>query len=627
MNLPEAVRFLGWAQAAEYHPVGSDSIQWFDEFEDLEGSVAEAVAAIAVVVIGAEDQSVLARIGSIRQYEQVKAVVLVLDAGQGHFVLQALEGGVDDFVYHEASLSLTGKLLCQKLEALAQRSMAQQSLHQDSMRWWTFFESCPIGLKIVDDQGRILRTNRAFEDYLGHDGESCMGRTCQDFTHAEDLARCSVAFREIFAGTSDQFKMRKRFYHHDGSTRWGDLYCVAVRGADGVPREFVQMVVDADDRQRLEEHQQKLEHLVAMGQLAGHVAHDFNNLLAVILSESFLLSESAVEGSTVRAVAQRIMGTAERGSVLTRQLMTVGRRRTGKPQLLELRVFFDNLRELIDGMLGKSIASSVAIDERLRPVWFDPDDLEQVMVNLVLNARDAMPRGGQLRITARVASAEDLEGTRLSGGRPENKVVIAVEDTGCGMTPEVLARIFEPFYSTKPATKGTGLGLSTIFRAITDHGGHVEAHSEPERGSTFKVILPMVPQAAMGVTVHEESGEENGDDVRPLTVIVLESDQTLRAVLVERLGEEGFESLPVGCQEDLQDLLESFRERIDYVLLRDSPADEEVRTVRGLVRQRPGVKVLVHRQRGGDLPGEALDTWMSAIVIEGPLEPGEFLSC
>lgn len=588
VNRPEVVV---WYATPSLHCLPKQpGVRVLEELEDFEVLGAELKDTIAILILHKGDEAVLNAIELLRRAQDSTSILMALEAGQGEFLAQALKAGLDDYLYIESNLILTAMLLDQKIERLLRARNERHALKSADTRWDTFFGNSPVGIKLVDSQGVIVQTNKALQEFLGYDELSMIGRTCQDFIHTEDLPRCAASFQEIFAGKRDIIWTRKRFYHRDGSTRWGEFACMTIRDEQGEPREFIQMVVDISSHRHLEEHCQRTDKLMAMGRMAGGIAHDFNNLLAIISSDAFLLLESLETSPTDSATIHRIMHTANRGGELTRQLMSFGRRKSSYPELIDLKDFLDSMEALISSLLGQGIDLELLLSDNLRPVHFDRHELEQVIVNLVINARDAMPDGGRLRIIARCLRHEELRTSPLGHRRHDEVLVLEVQDTGMGIEPPLQEKIFEPFFSTKPAHKGSGLGLATVFGIVSDHDGYIQVQSKLEQGTTFSISLPGVADSIARLSRPSNEYRPCPGHPRARVVLVLIEDNESHALVVNNLRQQQFEVLEATCADDVRAVASDYRGRIDFFLVESSDGNMSARLARELALARPGIK-------------------------------------
>ncbi len=299
-------------------------------------------------------------------------------------------------------------------------------------------------------------------------------------------------------------------------------------------------VADITEHLRLEEqfrHSQKMD---ALGQLAAGVAHDFNNLLTIVQFETSLLEQNPALSPESRESVSLIAKTAERAANLTRQLLSFGRRKAREARLVDLSGLVEEMARLLQRTLGEDIALNTHVMRGLPLLLADPGMIEQVVMNLAVNARDAMPKGGQLDLTVREVAHDAATIPQHSGGRPGRFLELEVCDKGIGISPEHLPRIFEPFFTTKEPGKGTGLGLATVFGIVKQHDGWIEVASEPDRGTTFHVFLPVAPSdAAKHPAAILPAALKGGSE----TILVVEDDENIRRLIPFALERYGYRVL------------------------------------------------------------------------------------
>jgi CheY-like chemotaxis protein/GAF domain-containing protein len=342
-----------------------------------------------------------------------------------------------------------------------------------------------------------------------------------------------------------------------------------------------------DELSRTQEQLVQSQKMEAIGQLAGGVAHDFNNLLTVILGRSHMLQKQ-VEGEKPRRALQLIAETAERAARLTAQLLAFSRKQVLEPKVMTLNTVVTGVEKILRRVIGEDVTLITDLDADLGRVLADPGQLEQVLLNLVVNARDAMPEGGELVIRTANVEHDAVARYAHSEARPGQYVMLAVSDTGCGMDAATRARIFEPFFTTKPTGKGTGLGLATVFGIVKQSGGQVCVDSEPGVGSTFRVYLPLVADSA-----EAERPESSAIPSGAETILLVEDEPELRELTEEMLTVQGYRVLPARDAEEALQIAAAHPGGID-LLLTDvvMPRMSGRVLVERLVEARPGVRVL-----------------------------------
>jgi signal transduction histidine kinase/ActR/RegA family two-component response regulator len=359
---------------------------------------------------------------------------------------------------------------------------------------------------------------------------------------------------------------------------------------DELQREIAERQRTEEALRRSEDQLRQAQKLEAVGRLAGGIAHDFNNLLTVILSYSQLLLMKLPPADGMRGELEEIQRAGQRAADLTRHLLAFSRQQVLQPKVLDLNAIVTAVDRMLRRLIGEDIDLVTAPGAALGRIQADPGQVEQVIMNLVVNARDAMPEGGKLTIeTGNAELDEDYVRTRVDL-RPGRYVMLAVSDTGCGMTPEVRTRIFEPFFTTKEVGKGTGLGLSTVHGIVKQSDGHIEVYSEPGHGTTFKVYLPRLEEGAEQVPVERGAvGHLHGAE----TVLVVEDEEPIRRVMGLSLRLHGYTVLEATDGSEAIALCERGDPPID-LLLTDvvMPLMSGPELVQRVIRACPGLKVL-----------------------------------
>lgn len=400
---------------------------------------------------------------------------------------------------------------------------------------------------MLDADGRISSWNPGAELLTGYGGPDAMQQHISLLYGEEDRAAGKPAEQLQEARAGARREVEGWWVRKDGGRFWGGITLVALRGPGGEAKEFACVLRDLTERREREEALRRSESqlrqaqkMEAIGRLAGGIAHDFNNLLTAIQGHTQFLLEDLPEAAGSRADAEEIKRAADRAAALTRQLLTFSRSQPVEPQALEMNSVIAEMEKLLRRVIREDIALAVTLDPDLWKVFADRGQLEQVIMNLVVNARDAMPGGGTLTIaTHNVHVDEDyaIPEANLAAGP---HVQLVVSDTGVGMDRETLSRIFEPFFTTKAAGEGTGLGLATVYSIVKHSSGHISAYSEKGRGTTFKMYLPKAETAS--------DQEERKAVARPVqsstatgaTILLVEDDQAVRGLASRILQKGGY---------------------------------------------------------------------------------------
>lgn len=421
---------------------------------------------------------------------------------------------------------------------ITDQKLAEQALKESEERFAGAFEQAPIGVALVSPDGHWLKVNRALCDLVGYSGEELLKKTFHEITHPEDLDLDLDNVRRLLAGEIINYEMEKRYIHQQGHPVTVMLSVSLVRDRLGQPRYFISQIQNISGRKMLEAQLVQSQRLETVGRLAGGIAHEFNSILTTILGNSELLLRDLPGESRTAKNATEIKKAADRAASLTRQLLAYGRRQFLQPEILDLNRVVTSLE--IHQIMGSHVDTHVVSASNLHMVKADLGQIEQVIRNIVGNARDAMPNGGKITLETVNITFDPENPSPDSDMKPGDYVMLAITDTGSGMSPENRARLFEPFFSTKAVGQGTGLGLSTCYGIIKQSGGHITVYSEPGRGATFKIFLP---QAGMIEKIPAQRSEAPDLPKGTETILLVEDDPSLRELAAEVLGVLGYHVL------------------------------------------------------------------------------------
>ena len=337
----------------------------------------------------------------------------------------------------------------------------------------------------------------------------------------------------------------------DGRTISCEWYNTPLVDESGGVLGVASLVQDVTERVALEEKLRQSQKMEAIGRLAGGVAHDFNNLLTVIIGYSQILAQGVPAPSRLKDATAQIRSAADRAAGITRQLLAFSRKQVLSPRVIDLNDVMMNIDTMLRRLIGEDIEILTVPGLDLGTVKADPGQIEQVIMNLAVNARDAMPGGGKLTLETENTELDEAYAREHPPLQPGRYVMLAVSDTGIGMTADTQAHIFEPFFTTKEVGKGTGLGLSTVYGIVKQSEGYIWVYSEPDQGTTFKIYFPRIDQAAEGVGGAEKkpAGMERGTE----TILLVEDEEQLRQLIATVLEEYGYKVLPAaGTAEGLK---------------------------------------------------------------------------
>ena len=424
-------------------------------------------------------------------------------------------------------------------------------------------ERMPLAYLTTDADFRYTRWNPAAERMFGFSEAEVLGRHPFDVIVTEQSrADMTRIYAEVIAGNMDAHGEVDNCTK-DGRIITCEWHNTPIIEADGTFAGLLSLAQEVTERRNLEHQLRQAQKMEAVGQLAGGVAHDFNNLLTLINGYSELLLADPQLGAVPRTSAQAIREAGERAATLTRQLLGFSRKSLLQPRVLDLNTVVADTSAMLRRLIGENIILSTVLAPRLHHVKIDPSQLNQVLMNLAVNARDAMPSGGRLTLeTGNVMrGAEEEDGTSETASSPH--AMLSITDTGCGMTPDVMARIFEPFYTTKPVGVGTGLGLAMVFGVVRQSGGGIDVQSRPGAGSRFTLYFPAVPDPVRTEIVASETVPDVGGRE---TILIVEDEENVRELLLRSLAMHGYTLLTANDGHDALGVAARHAGRIDLVL-------------------------------------------------------------
>ncbi len=378
--------------------------------------------------------------------------------------------------------------------------------------------------------------------------------------HPDDHVVVEAA--EEAAKRGERFQAEYRIIRKDGRVIWVSDTAVVVPGSDAHPL-MEGIIVDITERKQLEGQLQQARRMEAVGRLAGGIAHDFNNLLTIIKGYTELGLTRAKNQPEVRADLERIEDASERAAGLVRQLLAFSRRQVLQPKVLDLNGIVVGLDKLLRRLMDEDISMETIVGKDLGTIKADPGQVEQVIMNLVVNARDAMPNGGRLTVETENVELDGAYARDHATVRPGSYVMLAVSDTGVGMSADTIAHIFEPFYTTKESGRGTGLGLSTVYGIVKQSGGYIWVYSEPGEGTTFKVYLPRVDEPAEALPKKKASLTDRAGTE---TILLVEDEPELRELTRMALASRGYSVVEAANPDEAERLAEKLGAKIHLLL-------------------------------------------------------------
>jgi len=472
-----------------------------------------------------------------------------------------------------------------------------------------FTDAAPVLVAYVDREERFRFNNRRHEEWFGRPLAEIAGRTLREVLGNEAYAAARDGVAAALAGRTSGWRYTRTFT--DGRVHHLSTSAVPDVTPNGAVRGFVAATTDVTELVALQAQLLQAQKMEAVGRLAGGVAHDFNNLLTAIGGYAELVKAQLVEGDPLRDDVAEILLAAQRAGGLTRQLLAFGRRQVMQPRVLDLTTVLEGMHKLLARLIGEDVQVMHEIAPGLGRVHADPGQIEQVIMNLAVNARDAMPRGG--RLTFRLRNTPPR-----ASGEPAS-VQLEVQDTGHGMDEATLARIFEPFFTTKEEGRGTGLGLSTVFGIVEQHRGQIRVDSAPGRGTTFRIDLPCVTTASDPAPDSQRaSARTHGRE----TILLVEDEEALRTLASRLLRARGYTILVAGSGAEALLIAERHEGPID-LLLSDivMPLMSGIELERRLAVSHPEMRVLLMSGYSADVLGSHDTVATNLPLLTKPFSP------
>lgn len=458
----------------------------------------------------------------------------------------------------------------ERLQAeIAECRILEAELRESEDKFKYFFDNSVFGMSTTLPSGEV-NANRAYCQMLGYTQEEIKHRKWQELSHHDDVEESLKIVASLLSGENDSKRFTKRYLHKNGSVIWADVGTSLRRDINGNPQYFITTVNDISERKQAEEEKEKLksqlqqaQKMESVGRLAGGVAHDFNNMLSVILGFTEVALDQTAPSQPLHDDLEEIRRAAERSADLTRQLLAFARKQTIFPKELDLNQTVEGILKMLRRLIGEDIHLSWFPGTGLWPINMDPSQIDQMLANLCVNARDAIVGVGKIDIETSIAAFDEAYCAEHSGFVPGEYVLLSVKDNGCGMDQETSANIFEPFFTTKTFGESVGLGLATVYGIVKQNNGFIDVRSEQGQGTTFAIYLPR----------HiSESGrqriEETKTDVMSgrETVLLLEDEPAVLKMTIRMLEMLGYTVLSARTPRRAIDLVREHQGNIDLLI-------------------------------------------------------------
>ncbi len=475
---------------------------------------------------------------------------------------------------------------------ITERKRIDEALRTSESFIKNILETVDEGFIVIDRDFRILSANRAFIDQVKTPIDEVLGKHCYKVSHHKNLAcsdlgeECPVKHTFV---TGDPQTALHVHYDKNGEPIFTEIKSYPLKDGTGNTVSAIEIVNNITERKKLEEqlrHSQKME---AIGQLAGGIAHDFNNILTAVTGYGSLMKAKMGKDDPLRSYLDQMLDSAKRAANLTRGLLAFSRKQSISFRPENINLIIGNVEKFLQRIIGEDIELKVGLEKKDLIVMADGGQIEQVLVNLATNAKDAMPDGGQLIITTSTAElGPDFIKTH-GYGQLGSYVLITVTDTGSGIDDKARERIFEPFYTTKEVGKGTGLGLSIVYGIVKQHSGYITVYSEPGQGTTFRIYLPAVTRPAPAQQADAQLSAPHGTE----TILVAEDDVTVRSLVKEILEQYGYTVIEAVDGEDAVRRFAEHKNTVKLLILDViMPKKNGKEVYLAISRDHPGVKVL-----------------------------------
>ena len=560
-------------------------------------------ADVAIVDISLLDMAGADLLAAIRRMRPMTEVIFITRNASLARAIEAINGLAFAFLTKPFEMSQLVGIVDQALE----KHQLVQALRQSEERYRLVTEHIADGVFLFDLDGRLELANRSAEHITGYSQEELRGRSILTLLTRDGLESAQARLEDVRGGQEMPPFVELEHVRKDGRRILVEMHVASVM-KNGLPVGRLAVARDITERRRLEDDLRQAQKMDGIGRLAGGIAHDFNNLLTAIGGRCYLVLHGLAPNNALRRDWEIVQDATERAGRLTHQLLAFSRKQILEPRVLDLNTTVADIEPLVQRLIGEDIAVTMTLGSGLGNVKADPGQLEQVIINLAVNARDAMLQGGGLTLETTNVTLDEAYARLHAGVEAGRYVMLAVSDTGHGMDASTQARIFEPFFTTKEVGKGTGLGLATVYGIVKQSNGHIAVESAPDQGATFKVYLPIVDALpTTDAPVQGSGATPRGSE----TLLLVEDDVALRTLAREILQVLGYTVLEAGAPVDALRIAAAHQTAI-HLLLTDvvMPQMNGKPLAARLLSGRPALKVLF------------MSGYTDSAIVEHGVEPG-----
>lgn len=525
-----------------------------DKGPALEAALKEKTWDIIIADFVMPQFSGLAALKMVQQHDLDTPFVIISGNVGEEVAVEAMKAGAHDYLIKNKLTRLIPAVKREIREAAIrhQRRQTEDALHSSQLMFQSLVEQSLVGIYICQNGLFIYANPKCGEIFGYHQKEMIAGKAFSDLVAFDQRNTVIARFQQLDTSISNDLQFQFRGIRSDSTII--ELEAHITKMIFNGQSAIIGTILDITERMRTEDELRQAQKLEAIGRLAGGISHDFNNLLTIINGYSTLVLRGLEGESPFRKEVEFILHAGERAADLTRQLLTFSRRQIAEPQVLQVNYLVTNLQKMLCRLLGEQYYLNTKLSRDVGSIKADPSQIEQIIMNLVVNARDALENGGEIIV--------ETGNANLDGDPERPHVFIRVTDNGSGMTDEVRAHVFEPFFTTKEQGKGTGLGLATVYGIVQQSGGSITISTEPGKGSSFTVYLPRV------FSDHSEPVEkwQSSSCCGEQTILVVEDEIGVLQLVEKILGEKGYNVLAASLPEEAVTLFEKHQEAIDLLL-------------------------------------------------------------